>query len=226
MPSRTISGHEVLPSNFWSASRPATTSTRLCATSGALFLTVAAVLPRGVPLMSPMPNTFGKRLWRSVSLSTSSQPPGAIGPSCAASALRFTASGARIGGTTWMKSYGTSCRSPSGLTKVARRAPMSTATSLLRWWRSTPNASQYASTLSLTTLTPNTVSCGSPVWNRIFDAASVPARRSRSATMNVIFSGAPAHFSGPAGSVISAVPPRLRNASSAFHVACAACGLA
>jgi hypothetical protein len=38
---------------------PAITSIRLRATSGALFLTVAAVLPRGVPLMSPSPNTFG-----------------------------------------------------------------------------------------------------------------------------------------------------------------------
>jgi hypothetical protein len=87
-----------------------------------------------------------------------------------------------------------------------------------------PSDIQRASTSSLTTFTPNTVSVGSPVWKSIREFASVPACCSRSATMKVIFSGAPAHFSGPAGSVISAWPPFCLNASSAVQVATAASG--
>jgi hypothetical protein len=43
--------------------------------------------------------------------------------------------------------------------------------------------------------------------------------------MKLIFSGAPAHFSGVAGSVITALPPLAAKACIAAQVACAACGL-
>ena len=89
-----------------------------------------------------------------------------------------------------------------------------------------PVALQRASTLSLTDLTPNTVSSGRPLKKSTLDLSSVPAWRRRSASMKVIFSGAPAHFNGPAGSVITAWPPLARKASMACQVASAASGLA
>jgi len=87
-----------------------------------------------------------------------------------------------------------------------------------------PSVFQRASTASLTTFTPNTVSTGSAVWKSMRDLSSVPACCRRSATMKVIFSGAPAHFGGPAGRVISAWPPFCLKASSAAQVATAAWG--
>jgi len=51
---------------------------------------------------------------------------------------------------------------------------------------------------------------------------SVPAWASRSRTMKVILSGAPAHLSGVAGSVSTASPPLARNWSMAAQVATAA----
>jgi hypothetical protein len=82
-----------------------------------------------------------------------------------------------------------------------------------------------ASTRSLTALTPNTVSCGSALMKRTLLAPRVPAWRRRSATMKLILSGAPAHLSGPAGSVINASPPFLRKASMACQLRLAASGL-
>ena len=62
-------------------------------------------------------------------------------------------------------------------------------------------------------------------WKLTCDWSRVPAWRRRSTTMKVIFSGAPAHLSGVAGRVISALPPFCRKVSIACQVACAACGL-
>jgi hypothetical protein len=100
---------------------------------------------------------------------------------------------------------------------------MSIATSLLRKCTGTSSFFQRSSTSWLTGFTLKTLS--SAEWKLTFDARGCRPARSRSTSMKVILSGAPAHLSGVAGRVISALPPFCRNASIACQVACAACGL-
>ena len=64
-----------------------------------------------------------------------------------------------------------------------------------------------------------------PDLNMTCALSSMPARLRRSHTMKVIFSGAPAHLSAVAGSVMTAWPPLDTYSCMAFQVASAACGL-
>ena len=59
----------------------------------------AAVLPLGVLVQSPRPNTLGYLTCCNVCLFTSIQPPAPAMPDCAMKA------GADMGGTTWRRSY-------------------------------------------------------------------------------------------------------------------------
>jgi hypothetical protein len=103
----------------------------LCATSGALFFTVAAVLPRGVPLMSPMPNTLGSAVLQRglVDLQPAAGGKGPFLPGQVAVLHRVGRAHRRHDVD---EVVGHLRFSPSGVAKVARRAPMSMAGELAR----------------------------------------------------------------------------------------------